>query len=244
MRVRNDVCRDHLIIPVILVTYFIHNKQNSYQNQGHAVRRSLSAVVDRSLYFFQDIPNPEGDEAPEKPSKEEYAVAKWIRSNVPSKKTKFLNHNVQYFTGTRAVDALLEKSPWNKTMFESREQITSFLDVMLRHKFFHRAKKVVLSEQELSKIRGAKKKGKDSGKPEIKEEKKSIEKEESKERESADAKDAETDKQEEKKELKKKPKVFNPVTDSSFLGFICLLKILFSLGTPGDAFGPVFRRQQ
>ncbi|XP_012258966.2 translocation protein SEC62 [Athalia rosae] len=153
-----------------------------------------------------EIPNPENEEAPEKPSKEEYAVAKWIRNNVPSKKTKFLNHNVQYFTGTRAVDALLEKSPWNKTMFESREQITSFLDVMLRHKFFHRAKKIVLSEQELSKIRGTKKKGKDAGKSDLKEEKKSLDKEDSKEKESTDAKDV-GEKQEEKKELKKKPKV-------------------------------------
>ncbi|XP_015515159.1 translocation protein SEC62 [Neodiprion pinetum] len=153
-----------------------------------------------------EIAHPEAEEVLEKPSKEEYAVAKWIRSNVPSKKTKFLNHNVQYFTGTRAVDALLEKSPWNKTLFETREQITSFLDSMLKHKFFHRAKKVVLSEQELSKIRGAKKKGKDNGKPESKEDKKSLEKDEGKEKDAADPKDND-DKQEEKKELKKKPKV-------------------------------------
>lgn len=38
-------------------------------------------------------------EEPEKPSKEEYSVAKWLRKNVPTKKTKFLNHNVEYFTG-------------------------------------------------------------------------------------------------------------------------------------------------
>lgn len=35
----------------------------------------------------------------EKPAKEEFAIAKWIKKNVPTKKTKFLNHNVEYFTG-------------------------------------------------------------------------------------------------------------------------------------------------
>ncbi|PSN38371.1 Translocation protein SEC62 [Blattella germanica] len=38
-------------------------------------------------------------EEPEKPTREEYAIAKWLRNNVPTKKTKFLNHNVEYFTG-------------------------------------------------------------------------------------------------------------------------------------------------
>lgn len=35
----------------------------------------------------------------EKPAKEEYSIAKWIKKNVPTKKTKFLNHHVEYFTG-------------------------------------------------------------------------------------------------------------------------------------------------
>ena len=37
---------------------------------------------------------------PEKPTSEEYSVAKWLKANVPTKKTKFLNHHVEYFTGT------------------------------------------------------------------------------------------------------------------------------------------------
>lgn len=40
----------------------------------------------------------------EKPVKEEFAIAKWIKKNVPTKKTKFLNHNVEYFTGERKTD--------------------------------------------------------------------------------------------------------------------------------------------
>ncbi|KAF3426017.1 hypothetical protein E2986_01308 [Frieseomelitta varia] len=148
----------------------------------------------------QEISNIDNEVVQEKPSKEEYAVAKWIRNNVPSKKTKFdRNHNVEYFTGSRAVDALLENSPWSKTRFETREQVTEFLDLMLRHKFFHRAKKVVISEEELCKIRGIKKKVK-----EIKKDKKSTEKEKEEIKDNKDATGESEDKAEEKK---KKPKV-------------------------------------
>lgn len=142
--------------------------------------------------------------AQDKPSKEEYAVAKWIRNNVPSKKTKFdRTHNVEYFTGSRAIDALLENSPWS-TVFENREQVSQFLDLMLRHKFFHRAKKVVISEEELNKMRGIKKKT-------TKEDKKATDKEDSKENKDAVVVKEKEEKGEEKiderKEHKKKPKV-------------------------------------
>lgn len=163
---------------------------------------------------LQDGPSSGDAATADKPAKDEYAVAKWIRDNVPSKKTKFLSHNVEYFTGSRAVGALLESSPWNKTLFETREQATDFLDVMLRHKFFHRAKKIVVSEEELNKIRNAKKKG---NKDATKEEKKSVDKEKDEAKESEknngsegkdgkDKKDGD-EKQEERKETKKKPKV-------------------------------------
>lgn len=49
----------------------------------------------------------ENDKETEKPSKNEYAVAKWIRKNVQVKKTKFLNHNVEYFSSSKALDALM-----------------------------------------------------------------------------------------------------------------------------------------
>lgn len=140
--------------------------------------------------------------AQDKPSKEEYAVAKWIRNNVPSKKTKFdRTHNVEYFTGSRAVAALLENSPWS-AVFENREQASQFLDLMLRHKFFHRAKKVVISEEELNKMRGIKKKT-------VKEDKKPGEKEDFKEsKDTAVVKDEKSEeKADERKEHKKKPKV-------------------------------------
>lgn len=87
----------------------------------------------------------------DKPSKEEYAVAKWLKSNVPTKKTKFLNHHVEYFTGSKAVDALLA-SKWatgKSPLFTERIEVVDFLHEMLLHKFFHRARKVPVSEQEL-----------------------------------------------------------------------------------------------
>lgn len=150
----------------------------------------------------QEVASLDTKVAQDKPSKEEYAVAKWIRSNVPSKKTKFdRTHNVEYFTGSRAIDALLENSPWS-TVFENREQIAQFLDLMLRHKFFHRAKKVVISEEELNKMRGIKKKTKD-------EPKKPAEKEDLKEtKDTTPVKEEKSEeKGEERKEHKKKPKV-------------------------------------
>lgn len=71
-------------------------------------------------------------------------------------------------------------------LFAARENAIEFLDVMLVHKFFHRAKKVPVTEQELK--RGNKKIEKDEKKPvAIKEEKKSTIKERKKEEKGTDA---------------------------------------------------------
>ncbi|XP_077298678.1 translocation protein 1 [Arctopsyche grandis] len=99
----------------------------------------------------EEFAAPGAKEKNDKPSKEEYAVAKWLRANVPTKKTKFLNHHVEYFTGSKAIDALL-KSEWGTgdvPLFTERTDVTSFLHEMLVHRFFHRAVKVTVSEQEL-----------------------------------------------------------------------------------------------
>ncbi|KAJ8959053.1 hypothetical protein NQ318_022308 [Aromia moschata] len=117
---------------------------------------------------------PPGEEVVDKPTKEEFAVAKWMRKNVPIKKTKFLNHNVEYFTGKRAVDALLESvfAKRDDSLFKTREDIVDYLHVMLEHKFFHRARKVPVSELELK----GKKKEKKSPEPAADEEKKEKDK--------------------------------------------------------------------
>lgn len=53
------------------------------------------------VFFFQEYTGPGGSENPadETPPKDEFKVAKWMKKNLPTKKTKFLNHNVEYFTG-------------------------------------------------------------------------------------------------------------------------------------------------
>uniref|UniRef100_A0A182VMB4 Translocation protein SEC62 n=1 Tax=Anopheles merus TaxID=30066 RepID=A0A182VMB4_ANOME len=92
----------------------------------------------------------------EKASKDEYKVAKWLKSNVPTKKTKFLNHNVEYFSGAyvraiKAIDALLASkfAQGDNCLFPHRQAVIDFMGDMLYHKFFHRARKVPVSEQEL-----------------------------------------------------------------------------------------------
>lgn len=51
-------------------------------------------------FHIQEYTGPGGAEVEvAKATKDEYAIAKWIKKNVPTKKTKFLNHNVEYFTG-------------------------------------------------------------------------------------------------------------------------------------------------
>lgn len=100
------------------------------------------------------------DQELDKATKEEYKVAKWLKSNVPTKKTKFLNHNVEYFSAVRAVDALMGSkfAQGENCLFPHRQAVLDFMDEMLHHKFFHRAKKVAVSEQEL---RGKSKKSSD-----------------------------------------------------------------------------------
>lgn len=107
----------------------------------------------------------------DKPSKDEIAVAKWLKRNVPTKKTKFLNHNVEYFTcknyqkcniqyhlhylkffvASKALDALMASkfAQGENCLFPTRESGIDFLDGLLVHKFYHRAKKVPVTEAEL-----------------------------------------------------------------------------------------------
>ena len=90
-------------------------------------------------------------------TKDQKAVAKWLRRNVPTKNTKFMHsHKVDYFTGQVAVDKLLEESPWakknvkdpeNQLYFEFRDECVDFLDELLKQKMFHRAKKITVDDK-------------------------------------------------------------------------------------------------
>lgn len=91
-------------------------------------------------------------------SKLQKKVTDWLRKNVPTKRTKFLHaHVVEYFVAAKAVDALLHDSPWAQAkvadldraelVFGSREQCVTYLDELLRHKMFHRAKKIPVADK-------------------------------------------------------------------------------------------------
>lgn len=110
-----------------------------------------------------------GEQEVEKATKDELKVAKWLKSNVQTKKTKFLNHNVEYFSAVRAIDALLASkfAQGDNCLFPHRQAVIDFMDDMLHHKLFHRARKVPVSEQELrgksKKTGGGGEKDKDKG---------------------------------------------------------------------------------
>lgn len=89
-------------------------------------------------------------------------VTHWLRRNLPTKKTKFLHsHEVSFFSGTKAVDFLLLESPWavakvsnpekSELIFETREQCSQYLDELLKHKMFHRAKKIPVTDAAIKK---------------------------------------------------------------------------------------------
>ncbi|CAG2101637.1 unnamed protein product [Medioppia subpectinata] len=149
----------------------------------------------------------------DKPSKVEYEIAKYLRSKLPPKKTTLLSHRVDYFIASKSIDLLMD-SKWSKddkrqkeALFTSRESVMTFMDQMLRHKFFHRAKTVVVkkdkkkkADNEESSCNEEQMKEKKKSKKESKESKDSKEvketKDESKEK---DEKEVETKKKEKKK---------------------------------------------
>ncbi|XP_050546865.1 translocation protein SEC62-like isoform X2 [Daktulosphaira vitifoliae] len=145
----------------------------------------------------------------DKPTKQEYAIAKWIRKNVQHKKTKFAGHNVEYFTGSKAVDSLLD-SKWvtSEKLFSTREEIELYLDDMLKHQFFHRAKKVPISEQELKAMKNKKsKKLNDTDKEDKKKSDKKKKDDESEETSKDDKNDDEKNKTSEAERKKKSRKI-------------------------------------
>ncbi|XP_016965188.1 translocation protein SEC62 isoform X2 [Drosophila biarmipes] len=150
-----------------------------------------------------------GAQKVDKPSKDEKNVAKWLKKNVKTKKTKFLSHIVEYFTSSKAVDALLKSkfAEGSSPLFTTREQVIEFLDVMLEHKFFHRAKKVPVSLEEIrSKSGGDKKADKEKNQDKEKEKTKDDKKDTDPEAENGqgDGGASGNEKEKEKKEKKKR----------------------------------------
>ncbi|XP_071841443.1 translocation protein SEC62-like [Apostichopus japonicus] len=129
-----------------------------------------------------------------KPTDEETAVAKYLRFNLSTKSCNFMGNKVEYFTGSKAVDFLLD-SKWasgaKKTpiIFTTRESVARYLDVLLQKGFYLRALKVAVKKKE--------KEGKES---EGKKKSKKSEKEKDSTQEGGEKKEKKEDKKDEKKE--------------------------------------------
>ncbi|KAM4693328.1 translocation protein SEC62 [Discoglossus pictus] len=163
------------------------------------------------------------------PTKDEKAIAKYMRFNCPSKSTNMMGHRVDYFVASKAVECLLD-SKWAKAkkgeeaLFTTRESVVEFCNRLLKKQFFHRALKVMKMKPDKD-VKKEKEKGKtDSGKEEEKKGKKDIskdekskkDKEKKKEAEKEDIKKDETPGTPKKKETKRKFKL-EPHEDQVFL---------------------------
>ncbi|KAF8786438.1 Translocation protein SEC62 like protein [Argiope bruennichi] len=145
----------------------------------------------------------------EKPSKEEYAVARYLKQKLPEKKTTLLGHKVEYFIACKAVDLLME-SPWAKENkkgemnFSNRTVAIDFMAKLLDHKFFHRAKKIIVQKEPKKKKKDTEETGQESGKEkESKKSKGKSEKSEATEKSESKKESAEVaEKKKEKKKIK------------------------------------------
>ncbi|XP_042283336.1 translocation protein SEC62 [Thunnus albacares] len=163
------------------------------------------------------------------PTKEEKAVAKYLRFNCPTKSTNMMGHRVDYFIASKAVDCLLD-SKWAKAkkgeeaLFTTRESVLDYCNRLLKKQFFHRALKVMKkkpekdTKKEKEKEKEKEKAKGDSSKEEEKKGKK--EKEKKKESEAGETKKEKSDDSpgspKKKKEVKKKFKL-EPHEDQLFL---------------------------
>ncbi|KAG8445197.1 hypothetical protein GDO86_010103 [Hymenochirus boettgeri] len=161
------------------------------------------------------------------PTKDEKAIAKYLRFNCPSKSTNMMGHRVDYFVASKAVECLLD-SKWAKAkkgeeaMFTNRESVVEFCNRLLKKQFFHRALKVMKMKPE-KEPKKEKDKGKnDSGKEDEKKSKKEVpkdekvKKEKKKEVEKEEGKKDETPGTPKKKETKRKFKL-EPHEEQAFL---------------------------
>ncbi|XP_028650573.1 translocation protein SEC62 [Erpetoichthys calabaricus] len=157
------------------------------------------------------------------PTKEEKAVAKYLRFNCPTKSTNMMGHRVDYFIASKAVDCLLD-SKWAKAkkgeedLFTTRESVVDYCNRLLKKQFFHRALKVMKKKPEKELKKEKEKIKSEIGKDEDKKSKK--EKDKKKESEIVEAKKEKSDESpgtpKKKKEVKKKFKL-EPHEDQVFV---------------------------
>ncbi|WKX94445.1 hypothetical protein Q1695_011595 [Nippostrongylus brasiliensis] len=150
-------------------------------------------------------------------TKEQDAVARYVRFNCPTSTTMFQGNEVHYFTGSKAIDILMESKYGSKAkneaamLFPNRQMAVNYMRDLLSHQLFFRARKLVPKKKD-DKEKRDKDTGK-SGKSE-KDEKKKKEDEtvteteaEDKKEEKKDEKKTKDSKEEEEKKKKKKVKL-------------------------------------
>ncbi|XP_074655419.1 translocation protein SEC62-like [Tubulanus polymorphus] len=148
------------------------------------------------------------DEDDEKPSKEEYAVAKYVRFNCPVKESKFMGMPVKSFIASEAVNLLLD-SRWatkgkSDAIFTNRQSVVHYMDRLLMKRLFHRA---IRSEKKKKKL-----KDEDDANGEDEKEKKlrkrgKKEKDTETEAKDSEKKEKDSEKKDEKKKKEKKMKL-------------------------------------
>uniref|UniRef100_A0A0N4ZAS9 Translocation protein SEC62 n=1 Tax=Parastrongyloides trichosuri TaxID=131310 RepID=A0A0N4ZAS9_PARTI len=85
-------------------------------------------------------------------SKEEEAIAKYIRFNTPCKKTIFNQNEVDYFTGERAVTTLYESDKYGikakAPMFSDRDDAAAYIQTLMERGLFFKVVKTVLRKKD------------------------------------------------------------------------------------------------
>uniref|UniRef100_A0A3Q4GZS9 Translocation protein SEC62 n=1 Tax=Neolamprologus brichardi TaxID=32507 RepID=A0A3Q4GZS9_NEOBR len=141
------------------------------------------------------------------PTKEEKAVAKYLRFNCPTKSTNMMGHRVDYFIASKAVDCLLD-SKWAKAkkgeeaLFTTRESAVDYCNRLLKKQFFHRALKVMKKKTE-----------------------KDTKKEKEKEKPKSDSSKEEEKKGKKEKEKKKEPEAVETKKEKSYSKCASLLQV-------------------
>uniref|UniRef100_A0A0N5ARL7 Translocation protein SEC62 n=1 Tax=Syphacia muris TaxID=451379 RepID=A0A0N5ARL7_9BILA len=94
------------------------------------------------------------NERSQKLTKEEDAIAQYVRFNCPTKTTMFEGNEVHYFSGSKAVDTLYESEKYGHkakvVKFGTRAAAVSFLRSMLEKGLFFRARKLVAKKKNAS----------------------------------------------------------------------------------------------
>ena len=93
------------------------------------------------------------DEDSKKLTKDEEAVAKFLKFNCPTRKANLVGMKVDFFLGSKAIDCLMA-SKWatglknTPVLFQSRDSCKSFLQTLLNKDLYHRAAKVFKEQVE------------------------------------------------------------------------------------------------